>query len=229
MIVNYALPHRCMSCSELTEEANGICAHCFKKLNFITSPYCNLCGFPFEFEITGQNLCGKCVSTPPIYDLGRSLFRFDSQSKKLIYAFKYNDQTSHAKMFAKLLLARYYSEIQDIDFIVSVPMHRIKRLFRNYNPAQILGEEISTLMSKPTIHDLLIKIKWTKTQTSLSKTQREKNLAGSLKINSKYNVKGKKILLVDDVRTTGTTSNNCSAILKKAGASVVKLVTIGAT
>lgn len=225
-IVNYVLPFRCSSCAELTDRANGVCAKCFRGLNFITAPYCNICGFPFEFAIEGQYSCAKCISTPPKYDLSRSLFKFDQQSKRLIHAFKYNDKTTHGQMFAKLILARYQDDLQNIDIVSPVPMHRLKRVFRYYNPAQILAEELATLLEKPMIPDLLIKQKWTKAQTGLSKAGRSKNLTGSIKMSSKYNIKDKVILLVDDVKTTGTTSNLCSHILKKAGARSVKIVTI---
>ena len=132
-------------------------------------------------------------------------------------------------MFAKLLWARYKSEIQNVDIVVPVPMHRWKRVFRNYNPAQILGQELTNIIAKPMYPDALIKQKWTISQTGLSKEKRSKNLQGSIKIGNKYNLKDKNILLVDDVKTTGATSNLCSKILKQAGANLVKLVTISLT
>ncbi|PCJ25488.1 MAG: amidophosphoribosyltransferase [Rickettsiales bacterium] len=221
------MPYRCASCSELIEDSGGMCAECFAKLNFITSPYCQLCGVPFEFAMEGQALCGKCIITPPKYDLGRSLLKFDQHSKNLIHAFKYNDKTSHAKMFAKLIIARYANDLQDVEFIIPVPMHRIKRLVRNYNPAQVLSTELAKLLKKRMLPDGLIKTKWTKAQTTLSRSERMKNLTGSIRINEKYDIKDRVILLIDDVRTTGTTSNTCSNLLKKAGAACVKLVTIG--
>ena len=228
-ITDFVLPHRCISCSELTEQGDGLCSRCFSKLNFISSPYCKICGFPFEFDMEGQYECGKCISEPPKYELARSLFKFDPYSKKIIHGFKYNDQTSSAKLFAKLLFARYKDDFKDIDLIVPVPMNRFKRVFRNYNPPQLLGKQLSTAFSRNQVPDLLIKSKWTKPQTSLSRKQRKENLVGSLHINKKYDVKKTLNFLADDVRTTGVTSNTCSSILKKAGAKSVKLLTIGLT
>ena len=228
-MVDFVLPHRCISCSELTEQGNGLCSKCFSNLNFISSPYCKICGFPFEFDIEEKYECGKCISEPPKYELARSLFKFDLYSKKIIHGFKYNDQTSSARLFAKLLFARYKDEFKDIDLIVPVPMNRFKRVFRNYNPPQLLGTQLAKVFSKKQVPDLLIKSKWTKPQTRLSQKQRKENIIGSLHINKKYNIKDKIILLVDDVRTTGVTSNTCSSILKKAGAKSVKLLTIGVT
>jgi len=108
-------------------------------------------------------------------------------------------------------------------------MHRIKRIFRQYNPAQILAQDISDLLKIPMIPDVLIKTKWTKAQTKLTKSERKRNLSGSLVFNTKRMVKGMKVLLVDDVRTTGTTCNSCAKILKRAGVTSVKLVTVSMT
>jgi ComF family protein len=228
-LANYILPYRCSSCSQLIDKEQGMCAPCFSKLNFITSPYCSCCGFPFEFFIEGQNLCGRCVAKQPNYDLARSLFKFDLESKKLIHAFKYNDRTAHSKMFAKLIIARYKQEIEEVDLVIPVPMHRIKRIFRQYNPAQILAKDIADSLKIPMVPDVLIKTKWTKPQTKLTKYQREKNLSGSLVFNIKRIVKGMRVLLVDDVKTTGTTCNTCAKLLKTSGAISVKLVTVGMT
>ena len=108
-------------------------------------------------------------------------------------------------MFAKLIIARYKQEIEEVDLVIPVPMHRIKRIFRQYNPAQILAKDIADLLKIPMVPDVLIKTKWTKPQTKLTKYQREKNLSGSLVFNIKRIVKGMRVLLVDDVKTTGTT------------------------
>lgn len=223
-IADFVLPHRCISCSELTEQGDGLCSKCFSNLNFISSPYCKICGFPFEFDLEGVYECEKCISEPPKYELARSLFKFDPYSKRIIHGFKYHDQTSSARLFA-----RYKDDFEDIDLIVPVPMNRFKRIFRNYNPPQLLGKQLAKFFSQEHVPDLLVKSKWTKPQTRLSRKQRKENLVGSLYINKKYDVKNKIILLVDDVRTTGITSNTCSSILKKAGAKSIKLLTIGAT
>ncbi|GAB4164097.1 MAG: ComF family protein [Rickettsiaceae bacterium] len=228
-VVNYLLPHRCIACSNLTDNSEGICHLCFQKLNFISAPYCNKCGSPFEFKVEGKMVCGGCVAKPAYYDIARSLWQFDEHSKRLIHAFKYNDRTAYARAFAKIILSRYKEEVTEVDLIVPVPMHRIKRVLRQYNPPQILAFELSRMLNVPMVPDMLIKVRWTKPQTKLTKVQREKNLAGSIIINKNKKPVGAKILLIDDVKTTGTTSNTCARILKQAGATQVKLITIGAT
>lgn len=119
--------------------------------------------------------CAKCFRHKPCYDMSRSLIKFNEHSKEIIHAFKYQDKTIFSKTFSKLLYRQYHSEFQDIDLIIPVPMNRFKRLFRMYNPALIMAQEISKLLQKkPLSPDVLIKSRWTKSQTFLSKKEREK-------------------------------------------------------
>ncbi len=228
-ILDYIFPYKCPLCAEFTLKNDGFCPTCWAKLNFISKPYCKICGFKFGISCIEEVLCGSCIARPPKFDNARSLFKFDEHSKKLVHHFKYYDKTELGKIFASLIWRRYGEEFAKIDFIVPVPMHKLKRLFRMYNQAQILGLYISKVSGKSMIPDLLVKFKWTKSQTSLRAKERKKNLSGSLRINPKYSVGGKKILLVDDVRTTGATLSECSQILKKAGAESVSIVTIASS
>lgn len=228
-IVNYILPLRCLSCSEMIDNHGSFCPDCWKELDFIAQPYCVICGFKLNLSILDNMHCARCLKHRPNFDIARSLLKFNEHAKKIVHAFKYYDKTIYAKTFAKLLYTRYHSEIEEVDFIVPVPMNRFKRLFRMYNPALILAQEISKITKKPTIPDMLIKSRWTKSQTSLSQTAREKNLAKSLVINKKYKIQESRILLVDDVRTTSSTINKCSTILKNAGVKSVYVVTVAMT
>jgi ComF family protein len=224
--LNFILPYRCISCTEILVDNNGLCGKCFNELHFITEPMCSQCGVDFAFSIEGKVLCGRCIANPPKYDWARSLLKFNEQSKKIIHRFKYTDHTSYGKIFASHIIARYKSEIIENDLIIPVPMNKYKRLFRQYNPPQILAKYLADSVSMPIITDGLIKTKWTKSQIYLSKNKRQKNLQGSIIVNNKYNFKDKKIILIDDVKTTGTTAEYCAKELKKSGASKISLLTI---
>lgn len=228
-ILAYIFPYRCVNCRTILTADNSICVDCFKQFDFICKPYCQKCGTGFAFAIENKLICGQCSITPPSYQLSRSLFKFNQDSRKIIHRFKYNDHLSAAKFFSKLIISQYRLEIEDAELICPVPMHRFKRIFRRYNPPQILGQYLAKSLQIPQIPDLLIKSKWTKSQINLNKKQRQKNLNNSIKFNAKYAIKDKIILLIDDVKTTGTTSQICSKLLLKHGAKSVKLVTIAAT
>ena len=210
------------------QETGGFCGACWSELNFITTPYCRICCFEFSFDPgEGNDICLKCNTTPPSYNLARSVLRFDEHSKKLIHALKYHDSTFIATNFAKIIVNMHREIISDVDYIIPVPMHKWKRLFRLYNQAQILAFEIGKELGVKMLPDVLIKMKHTKSQTGLSKQQRQENLKGSIAVEG--SLKGKKIILVDDVMTTGSTVDLCAAKLKKAGAEEVVVVCIART
>jgi ComF family protein len=226
---NYIFTPKCLSCNEITIEANEFCSNCWYKFDFIVKPYCKLCGQKLEIFIIDNMICSRCFKKEPIYDISRSLLHFNQYSKRLIHDFKYNDKTYAARTLAKLLVLRYWSEMEDVDMIVSVPMNRFKRLFRKYNPSSVLAKEISKLVKIALVEQILIKSKWTKSQTSLSKKEREENVKNTIIFNKNYDILNKKILLVDDVITTGTTINQCALLLKEAGASSIYVMSIAMT
>ncbi|WP_341756862.1 MULTISPECIES: ComF family protein [unclassified Candidatus Tisiphia] len=228
-LIDYILPARCLSCAEVTDTKEDFCQDCWKKLDFITKPYCIVCGCRLDISILDDMCCTKCFQHKPHYNISRSLIKFNENSKKIIHTFKYQDKTILAKTFSKLFYRQYYNEIQEVDLIIPVPMNRFKRLFRMYNPALVLAIEISKLLKRPLSPDVLIKSRWTKSQTFLSKKEREKNLSNSLILNKKYQITGQRILLVDDLLTTGTTINKCTKILKESGAENVYVMTIAMT
>lgn len=229
-ILDYIYPPRCISCSELIQENGGFCGTCWSGLNFITKPYCKICCFEFSFDPgEGNDICLKCSSNPPAFDLARSVLRFDEHSKKLIHALKYHDSTFVASNFAKIIVAMHKDIISKADFIIPVPMHKWKRLSRLYNQSQIFASEIAHLAGKKMVPDILLKTKHTKSQTGLSKKHREENLKGSIEVVKRGEIKGKYIVLVDDVMTTGSTVDLCAKILKKAGAKSVVVICIART
>ena len=232
-ILDYLFPPVCLNCSERVMTQGSFCAKCWLEIDFVSKPYCKICGTLFNISHMENLFCSKCIRKNPDFDQARSIIKFNNRSKKLIHAFKYFDRYELAKIFAKLIWYRYASDeiMSNIDYIVPVPMNRFKRIFRKYNQAQILANEISHFLNKPVLNDLLIKLKWTKSQTFLSRKIRETNLIGSIKFNDKYLAKlhKKNILLVDDVMTTGATIQFCSKILKKAGVNKVNVITIAIT
>ena len=228
-ILDYILPRRCMSCAELTQDDGSFCASCWQELEFITKPFCTTCGRNFSLNITEMYECLGCIKNPPDYNVARSIFKFNERSKKVVHAFKYYDHTIFATNFAKMLYVRYEQEIADGDVIVPVPMHKFKRLLRMYNQSALLASELAKLTGKTVKFDVLIKSKWTKPQTFLTKKNRLTNIAGSITVQNVSYIKNKNIILIDDVMTTGTTVSLCSRILKKAGAKKVTVLCIAST
>lgn len=221
------MPPRCVDCNCITSIDHVLCHECWPKYKFIDEYFCKKCGRGFDIDIDSE--CLDCIKKPPYFDISRSLFKYDDNSKKIIHHFKYHDKTSLSIFFARTLYRRYKDLIDDSDIITYVPMHRFKRIFRLYNQAFILAKEISKISKTPILPDLLVKHKYTKPQTSLSRTKRKKNLIGSISANEKYDISKKKLLLIDDVITTGETINLCAKILKGNGAEKVTILSIAKT
>lgn len=222
-------PSHCISCEKIISKESLFCSDCWQKLQFISEPKCQICSYPFEVELTiSSPLCSKCLMQKPSFDRVITIYRFNQILSKSIGDLKYRDQTFLAKKFARILLPKIKSEIANCDILCVAPLH-IKRLRkRKFNQAALIAREIS---KEKFISDLLWRLKDTASQVFLKKNQREKNLKKVFLVNKKYRefVKGKKIILFDDVMTTGATVENCAKALKKYGAKEVIVVVIAKT
>lgn len=223
LVLEYIFPFKCLSCSDIVLSANSFCPKCWLELNFLTKPLCNKCGRSLPFVVEENSCCLRCIKEEPPYDLARAIIKFDENSKHLIHSLKYYDKTSLAKSFAKSLYSIHKKEIEEFDIIIPVPMHRIKRMMRFYNQAFELAREISALSNKPVAANVLIKTKWSRPQATLSKKERQKNLVKSFAVINAEIIRNKKIILVDDVSTTGSTAKACSYELKKYASDVLLL------
>ncbi len=227
------LPNHCLSCESIINKNQDFCDDCSTELRPIKDPKCKICSYPFEIEIKGmQPLCSKCLRKKPSYEKSIALFHFDHVIKKVIGDFKYRDQIFLAKKLAKIFLQKAEKEISDADLIIAVPLHLKKLRKRKFNQAVLIGKFLTkTTLGKKFYPDFLLKIKETKSQTELSQKAREKNLKRAFLVNKKYRelLRGKKILLIDDVTTTGATLENCAKELKRRGAKEVTVMTIAKT
>lgn len=228
-ILDFVIPNRCLSCADYIDSEHNLCSKCWGKINFISKPYCVKCGSPIEINLNIDVTCLECINLPPKFTLSRSLCKFDDNVKKIIHNFKYYDKTSISKFFAKLIFNLYAHDFQNADLIIPVPMHKIKRILRRYNQSQILAFEIGKIFNKHVLNNVLIKIKNTKSQSLLSKKERKSNLKNSIIIKNPELIKGKSIILVDDVITTGTTIDYCCKLLKMAGVKKIYVCSIAKT
>lgn len=221
-IVDYLMPPSCLSCRSLVW-GKGLCSRCWQKCTFILDLHCTKCGRLARYQ---GLLCGICIKEPPEYHQAHSLIDFNASSKRLIHDLKYRDRTDLINFFAKLLYAHYRDFILGVDLIIPVPMHFLRRLIRFYNHANLLALALSVHSNKPIEPFILCKSRFTRTQTTMNKKERKQNLQHSFAILKSDLIKGKNVLLVDDVMTTGSTVNLCAKAIKDAGASSVRVLTI---
>lgn len=233
--INMILPPRCLKCGKVLAVQNGLCADCFKQISFISEPLCYRCGRPFADEMhlkSGiKHLCGSCVKEKrPLFAMRRSAFLYDEESKKLILDFKFKDKTFAAETLANIL----YGAGRDIwpenpDVIIPVPVHWLRLLKRRYNQSAILVKYLSLRAAIPADYSSLIRRQNTIPQVQLTGAARRKNLQHAFAVKYPQKIRGKKIVLVDDVETTGSTLKECAKVLKKAGAAKIYALTLART
>lgn len=229
--LNILYPYRCPSCKRIVDSDFVFCLDCWKKLQFIKKPMCNICGDAFQFSIDDKAICAKCLSTKPYYDKALCCFIYNKTISRAILEFKFYHKTFLSKFFAKFLIVTIKEIINDVDYIIPIPMSLQRLRWRGFNQSLLLVKQIAKLTNKQIIADLIIKIKHTEAQSKLNHKERKQNLNSAFKTNKKYLevIKNKNILIIDDVITTGTTVNNCSKVLKKAHVNKVFVASIAKT
>ena len=225
-LLNLVCPPVCPICREPVDEVHCLCHNCYQKLHFITKPCCHICGRPFEYQGLNNIVCAACMKKVPSFSMARSILEYDDFSKKLILAFKHGDKTELVPLLIKFLLQADPEIFKDVDLIIPVPLHWTRRLKRKYNQSALLGKELGRQMKIPYSENCLKRIKRTESQGKKKQRDRQKNVKNAFIVSDAEQIKGLKVLLVDDVMTTGATVNECAGILKKSGVKDVKVITL---
>jgi len=225
-ILDFILPPLCPICKTRVSSHHGLCSDCFAKIHFIARPYCNICGKPFEFDIPEENLCGSCCKKLPVFDKARSAFLYDSFSAKLILPFKHSDHLELTPLLTKFLYRAGKDLFDETDVIIGVPLHRFRYMKRKYNQADVLAKSLAEKIHKPYSSNILIRTRSTKSQGHMKSEDRKRNVAGAFTAKNVAMIKGKNVLIIDDVFTTGATLNECTKILRKHGAAKVFVLTL---
>lgn len=211
------------------DSAGTVSPSAWAALSFIAAPYCDACGFPFEFAVpkgAGETLCAGCLSDRPAYRCARAALVYNDASRDFILGFKHGDQMHSVIAMVPWLKQAGADILAETDLIVPVPLHRWRLLRRRYNQAAVIGRVLATATEKAFSPDALIRTRATPTQGHLKAKERAQNVKRAFTVHPGRNVTGKKILLVDDVYTTGATVNECVKVLLKAGAAEVSVLTL---
>lgn len=222
-LIDLIFPKICFSCDRRLEKNEKVlCNKCENSLEIITN-VCDICGSILESEN-----CNICQVNDFYFDKARSIYKYNDTVQKLIHELKYNDFKIIAKFFGRKVNNYFekFSPFSKIDMIVPVPLHRTKKRSRGFNQSELLASAISDQINIKHIPKLLKRTKFTDSQTKLSRSERQNNVAEAFKVNSKYDVKGKNILVVDDVFTTGSTVNSISRLLREQDVGKIFIFTI---
>lgn len=225
-VIDALLPPQCLACRAPVDRSGQLCAPCWGELAWIEEPLCAACGLPFDFDLGPEALCAACAADHPAYDRARAVLRYDEHSRALVLAFKHADRTQGAPAFGSWMARAGAALIADAEVVAPVPLHRWRLLARRFNQAALLAAAAANGARAQVAPDLLRRLRATPSQGGLSPAQRADNVAGAFAVRRGREplVEGRRVLLVDDVMTTGATVEACARTLKRAGARAVDVL-----
>ncbi len=234
--VDLILPPRCLSCGLLIDQQAALCVACWAAMSFVSEPCCSRCGLPFDHDpghdphhgAEGGLSCGACLRNDPPFQRARAVLRYDDASRRLVLGFKHADRTEASGTFA-LWMERVAADlIADCDLIAPVPLHWRRLFLRRYNQAALLSEALAKRSGLPGLPDLLVRRRATPSQGRLSADRRRRNVAGAFAVRPgrRDALRGRRLLLVDGVMTTGATVSACARAALSGGAAAVDVVVL---
>ena len=223
-IVDFALPPRCPGCGEVTEEEHRFCLACWQKLHFLGDPCCARCGRPFDYDRGAEVECGACLADPPAFDSLRAAVAYGEIARTVALKLKYAGRPGVAQTLAHFM-RRHLDPAGDA-ILAPVPLHRWRIWRRGYNQSALIVSALAKRSGLETRLDLLTRAKATPSLRGLNRTQRALAVRGAFRIDDRMKpvLRGRTIVLVDDVYTTGATVNGCARALKRAGAREVNIL-----
>lgn len=221
-ILNFLLPPHCPICHARLQDEFLLCGPCFSGLKFINNHICSLCGR----EILSGKMCGECLRKSPKFDKCLSVFQYNTTIKSLILPFKHADHQELAPLFVKWLILKGKPLIEECDVLIPVPLHARRLFKRKYNQSALLAQKLAQHFKKEYQPLVLKRKRNTPSQGHLNKQKRQENIRGAFYVATPEKIQGKKILLIDDVYTTGATLNECAKVLKKAKVQKVYCLTL---
>lgn len=228
LLLELLFPGRCPFCGSISD---GICRKCREKVPCISHPFCYRCGRPLRRE--DEELCDDCQKHRHSFRQGRALYSYEKEVRQAVYAVKYQNKREYLEYFSQEMAEKFQKEIRNwnTQAIIPIPMHAKARKIRGYNQAEILAEKLGERLDIPVCTKALCKVQHTANQKEMDYRQRRQNLKGAFAVNrtflnEKDRLPWKRVLLVDDVCTTGSTLDEAAKTLLECGVEEVYFVTI---
>lgn len=227
-LLDAVLPPRCLSCGTLVDTAHALCSECWPKIQFITEPLCAACGMPFEFEVAAGTVCAACASSERPFGRARAAIAYDDGSRGFILAFKHGDRTDATRAFAPWMAQAGRELLRDADLLVPVPLHWTRLFMRRYNQAALLALAIGRLTGVKVAPDLLVRRKRTPSLAHSGASARAKTVSGAFIVPPRRcpQAEDRRIVIIDDVFTTGSTVGACARALARSGARAIDVLTL---
>jgi len=227
-LLDMAFPRSCAGCrGRAGDEFLYLCWNCLAAIRLVQPPYCLLCGDPAQGDLPTTYFCRSCSKRKPYFDCARSAAVYAGLTKNMILDFKYRGAVWLSTDLGQLMLACLHTHFHapHIDCVTYVPLHKTRERQRTYNQSCLLAGEIADRLDGK-VADCLERVQVTESQTHLTAAEREANVRDKFAVKRSYVLKGQRVLLVDDVMTTGATVNECARVLKESGAREVLVLTV---
>ena len=225
-VVDGVLPPRCLACGATVDEIDALCPACWGAMSFFAPPWCWRCGFPFPHPMGDGAVCADCARGRQSWERARAVLRYDRHSRRLVLMLKHGDQTHLAGAFGRWMRRAGGDVLDGADMLVPVPLRWTRLFSRRFNQAALLANAIHAAGGPPVAADWLVRRRRTPSQGRLGPLARERNVRGAFALRRGRSVKGRRVVLIDDVLTTGATAEECARVLRRAGAASVRVLTL---
>lgn len=227
-LLDIIMPPLCLACRIPLESHDSLCPTCWSGIDFIRPPLCDRLGLPLAYDAGAGSLSALAIAAPPVYGRARAAARFSGVMRDLVHDLKFRDRHDARKLFGRWMAAAGREILADADLLVAVPLHRRKLLSRRFNQAALLSLEVTRLTGIPSAPLALTRTRATESQVGLTHDQRQANVRRAFAVPPAHarEIAGKRIVLVDDVITTGATVSAAAEALLAAGATNVDVLAL---